>query len=210
MAKAPITLRSDTWYLRRRVPKRYAQVEPRPNILLSLHTDSKAQAEAKWRLVWDNLVEGWEAKLAGDTTDAQKRHTAATELAAVRGFRYLPIREVTELPTNKLLERVEAATDRPEAVALLGTVTRPKITVRAALEEYWPLTRDKTLRKSPNQLRVWKSPRKKAVSNFVALCGDKPIDEITRDDLLDFRQWWLEKIEEEELAPNSGFVAQIR
>ena len=46
MAKAPITLRSDTWYLRRRVPKRYAQVEPRPNILLSLHTDGKAQAEA--------------------------------------------------------------------------------------------------------------------------------------------------------------------
>lgn len=204
MKSPPIQLRAETWYLRRRVPKRFESVEPRKEVLLSLHTDSRELALGKWKPVWDNLIEAWEAKLAGDTADAEKRHAAAVELAAVRGFRYLPVREVTDLPAAQLLNRVEAAKDRREAAALLGTIPAPKITVSKALEQFWPLAKDLTLGKSPDQLRRWKNPRKKAVKNFIAVCGDKALDEIDRDDMLDFRQWWMERLEEEELAPNSG------
>ncbi|WP_120635255.1 tyrosine-type recombinase/integrase [Ruegeria sp. EL01] len=204
MSKTPITLRSETWYLRRRVPKRYYPVEKRRTILLSLHTDSRAQAETKWRLVWDKLLEGWEARLSGNSGDATRSHLAAAQVAAVRGFRYLPVGDVTELPMDKLLERIESASDMAEAAALLGTAGLPKLTVSEALNEYWTLSRDKTLGMTENQLRVWKNPRKKAVNNFIQVCGDKALDEVTRDDMLDFRSWWLDRIETEGLTPNSG------
>lgn len=194
MEKAPIIQRNRIWHIRRRVPKRYASIESREYVHLSLHTDSRSIAEGKWQGVWDNQVEAWEAKLAGDTADAEKRHAAAVELARVRGFRYLPTREVLELDTKDVLARVEASSDAREAAALLGTVDRPKITINKALEMYWDLAKDKTLRKSPDQIRRWKNPRLKAVRNFVHVCGDKPIDEITRDDILEFREWWYEKL----------------
>ena len=48
------------------------------------------------------------------------------------------------------------------------------------------------------------SPRNKANKNFVAIVGDKEIANITRDDMLDFRQHWLDRIEAGEVTANSA------
>lgn len=47
-------------------------------------------------------------------------------------------------------------------------------------------------------------PPLKAVRNFIEVIGDKAMAEITADDMLDFRQWWLERLEAEGLTPNSA------
>ena len=67
-----IERRSKTYRLKRRVPKRFARVEPRAFIKQSLHTDSEVVAERKAGEVWSRLVEGWEALLSGDTANAQR------------------------------------------------------------------------------------------------------------------------------------------
>ena len=46
--------------------------------------------------------------------------------------------------------------------------------------------------------------RVKAIRNLIAIVGDKPIDELTGDDMLEFRDWWWERIETDGLTPNSG------
>jgi predicted secreted protein len=73
--------------LYKRVPKRYEAVESRKFIWLSLHTDSMTDAERKGGPAWEQLLAGWEAKLAGDTSDADQRFAAAKDLAEARGFR---------------------------------------------------------------------------------------------------------------------------
>ncbi|WP_045693739.1 tyrosine-type recombinase/integrase [Hyphomonas sp. BRH_c22] len=202
--------RSNCYQLRRRVPRRYRSVEPRGTIWVSLHTDSETVARSKADRVWSQLIEAWEARLAGDTAAAEKRYEAAQELARIRGFRYLDIDLVSRLPVEALLQRVEAirdvrgVPDTFEASALLGTVQKPRITVEAALDIYWTLAREKVVGKSEHQVRRWKNPRIKAVRNFVEVVGNKPIDAITRDDMLDFRQFWLERIEAAEVTPNSA------
>ena len=205
-----IVKRGSTFHLRRRVPKRYARVEPRKTVWISLHTDSEAVAKTKAARAWAQMEEGWEARLAGDTSDAEARFDAAQELARVKGFRYLDVGRVARLPVEALVERVEAidapagVPNRIEAAALLGAVPEPQMTVSKALNLYWTLAREKTLGKSDDQLRRWRNPRKKAVRNFIAVAGDKAVSDITRDDMLDFRQWWLERIEFEGMTPNSG------
>jgi integrase len=196
--------------LYKRVPKRYESVETRKLIWLSLHTDSQSEAEQKAGTAWAHLIDGWEAKLAGDTTEAEQRFAAARNLAAARGFRYLRADHVAKLTTEDLLDRINSVSgpdDNPdlmEAEALLGGASLPEITVSRALELYWDLAREKTLGKSEDQLRRWQNPRKKAVQNFIDVNGDKAISQITGDDMLDFRAWWLDRLENERLTPNSA------
>lgn len=40
--------------------------------------------------------------------------------------------------------------------------------------------------------------------------GDKPMEAISGDDMLDFRQWWLERLEVEGPTPNSANKDLIR
>ena len=156
------------------------------------------------------MIEAWEARLAGNSEDAEARYEAARDLARARGFRYLDAGAVAKLPVEDVVERVEAIPapanqpDAIEAAALLGTVPEPRITVTKALELYWTLAKEKTFGKSEDQLRRWEAPRKKAVKNFVAVVGNKEIANITRDDMLDFRQHWLDRIEAGEVTANSA------
>jgi integrase len=204
-----ITRRGSTFYLVRRVPRRYQRVETRTTIWISLHTDSESEAQRKAPAAWSLMEAAWEARLAGDSDDAERRYEAARDLAAMRGFHYLPAQKVAALPREERLQRMEAVLrdgepDRVEASALLGGVEQPAITVSRALELFWTLARDRTLGKSEDQLRRWKNPRIKAVRNFLHVVGDKAISEITPDDVLEFRQWWIDRIEAEGLTANSA------
>jgi hypothetical protein len=148
-----IKKRGKCFCLYRRVPKRYEAVEPRKFVWISLHTDSHSAAMQKEVPVWAEMIAMWEAKLAGDTSDAEKRYAAARELAKVKGFRYLPASDVANLPVEELLARVDAISgpiskpDLNEAAALLGGAKEPQITVSRALEMYWGLSRAQTLGK---------------------------------------------------------------
>jgi len=203
-----IVRRASTFHLRKRVPLRYRRVEPRETVWISLHTDSETVAKAP--VAWQQMVEGWEARMAGDTSDAERRFEAARDLAAVRGYRYMNATQVAALPREDLLARIEAVPeragrpDKAEAAALLGGAQEPKITVKRALDLYWTLAADKVRGKSPDQERRWKNPLKKATANFLVVVGDKPLADISGDDMLDFRQWWLEKIEADGLTAKSA------
>lgn len=190
------------------MPTAYHGVELRRLIFRSLKTDSETLARQKAEIVWQHQIDAWEALLAGNTTDAEKRFEAAQRLAEARGFRYLDAACVAELPIEDLLERIDAVSEGEaevsEAEALLGGAPVPAITVSRALDLYWGLAKDRTLGKSDDQIRRWKNPRLKSVKNFIDVVGDKPIAEISGDDMLDFRDWWVSKIEAEGLSANSA------
>ena len=80
--------------------------------------------------------------------------------------------------------------------------------------DYFDFEKPNLLNKSEDQIRKWKNPRKKAIDNFVTVCGDKDVSEITRDDVLEFREWWYECIKHEGLSANSpnkdfSFLGQV-
>jgi integrase len=177
---------------------------------VSLKTDSRQQAARKVPAVWDSLVAGWEAQLAGRSEDGAARLETARAIASSHGLTYKPLRDIEDLPLEDLLARVEVLQRRDGTVnavaapAVLGTVEMPSMTVSEALAEYWKLTPDRVRGKSADQKRRWENPRRKAVRNFIDVVGDRPIAELKRADFLDFRSWWLERIAEENLTPNSA------
>lgn len=60
--------RGNTFHLRKRVPRRYQSVEECKSIWASLHADSETVTKIQGPDC-EHLVEAWEARLAGDTTD---------------------------------------------------------------------------------------------------------------------------------------------
>ena len=205
-----LMMRGKTWHLRRRVPAKFAGIEPRREVWVSLQTDSRQLAAQKAPGVWKSLVAGWEAQLAGRSDDGAERFEAARAIAGSHGVSYMPIRDIEQLPLEALLARIEVLQRRDgsanlaAAPAVLGAVEVPSITLSQALEEYWKLTPDRTRGKSEDQKRRWVNPRKKAVRNFIDVVGDLPLAQMKRADFLDFRSWWLERIAEEDLTPNSA------
>ncbi|WP_232831227.1 tyrosine-type recombinase/integrase [Pseudogemmobacter bohemicus] len=93
---------------------------------------------------------------------------------------------------------------RVDASAMLGLAKTPQISIAKALEIYWGLAEERVHGKDPNQMRIWRNQRKRAVANFLEVIGDLAIDQIDRDNMLDFRQWWWERIRDEGLTANSA------
>lgn len=223
MAKVNFTRRGSILYIRKRVPLRFKSIEPREFVMISLHTDSEIIAQGKAAAAWNEMLLAWEAKLEGKSDDAAKRFAAAKNLADRRGFAFAPAAEVAKLPLDELVARIEAALkpggasiDRIEAAAVLGGAKPPKLMISQVLDEYWTLAKEKTLRKSKDQVRRWENPRKKAFANFLSVVGDKAIEELTTKDMNLFRGWWIDRMEEGEVGANSAnkdmthFVATLR
>lgn len=199
-----IILRSKTWYLKRRVPKRFAAVDARSVIWESLKTDSLAVAKQKAEQVWRAYIEGWEARLAGRDGDAEARFRAAGNLADMRSFQFLMIDEVAKRPVEEIVARVEAianvsdAPDTFEASALLGSVEEPTLLLSQLVSHVEKLAKYENRFKSEQQMRLWRSPRKRAVANLITAIGsDRPVVSITSADARTFRKHWQKRILDE-------------
>ncbi|WP_051294274.1 DUF6538 domain-containing protein [Gemmobacter nectariphilus] len=203
-------LRNRVYWLKRRVPKQFGDVEKRESIWISLHTDSLTLAEKKAAAAWQAQIDAWQARQDGMSDDAERRFTAAKRIAQRHGLAYLPQDQVLALPTDDLLARIEAIPevagqpDQVETAALLGKVPEPKISVSRALELYFEIARDKRLGKSDAQMRKWEAPIRQANRDFVEVVGDKVLEDLTRDDVRAFRDWWIEKIEADDLSPSTA------
>lgn len=198
------------WYhYIRRVPAHLRRLDNRQSIRVALKTKDLSEA-ARRAIVHNEAVERfWRSLAASPQSDkAAADYREAVARARAFGFSLKSIEEIAEGPIDDLVERLRAVrrvNDRnATAPALLGLVGKPQTLLSAALDQYLILTTDRLKGKSAIYQRKWLNPRKKAIENFIAAVGDKPIIEVTRRDILDFRKWWLEKIAAEDLNPLSA------
>lgn len=210
MSRSDPILRGSTYQLYRRVPRRYASVEDKPFVRISLHTDSRDIARRKALLIWESLIEGWEAKLDGHDKEGEARLAAAANLAAKKGFRFLQADEVAQLPVREILNRLAVIPDEPKKAdlpiieAALGTPPRSSIKVSEAINHFYKVAGDKVLGKSEDQLRKHQNPRKMATANFIKAVGDVEVAKITAEDMWEFRQWLTTRVRKGEIKAASA------
>ena len=212
-------IRRGKWYhFKKRVPAAYADYFPRPVIQIPLKTDSPIIAQARAQNFLQVLDEYW-AEMADKGPDPDEaRFKKAVRIARLSGFSYRPIREiVSETSLHEFVERIDAAAyanDPAVAGAVLGTLKEPDITVSRALDIFLSHEKVNLIGRSEHQIRKWENPRKKAAANFIAVSGDKEIEAITRENILQFRDWWVGRIRHEGKAAGSankdfGYLRQM-
>ncbi len=190
----------------RRVPKDIQHIDIRDLIQISLKTDSLSIAHQRAAILDKHIMEYWQ-ELTASPHQAQEKFAQAVKIARLQGFGYSTAQQVAAAPIKDVASRVLAAKqshDLLHSQALLGGTDKPSLSLSQTLDTFWGLSKDRLLGKSPDQIRKWRNPRIKAFNNLIKVLGDKPFDELNRDDVLDFKDWWLTRINEEALTPNSA------
>ena len=96
------------------------------------------------------------------------------------------------------------AISNPETVSsVLGGTEQPKILLSECTDKFWSLCTDRLTNKSEDQIRKWKNPRFAVMNTFVSVIGDKALKDVTRTDILQYRQWWMERIEKGEVIAST-------
>jgi integrase len=203
-----IIKRNNTYYYDRRVPKPLSHFDSREKVRLSLHTDSLKEAEERSIGVNNDVEAYWKMLIERGEKHTEKSFHPILETSKLLGFSYKPSHELAKGNTTELINRllmVQETQDNPDLVkAKLGGAEITSLPLSETLETYWSITNNLTMGKSENQIRKWRNPRIKAMNNLIALIGDKSLQELTRDDIVALRDWWIERIQNEEVKSGSA------
>lgn len=194
--------RGDFWTYYRRVPRDLKDLDARfPVIRTALGTYDLAEARHKRDLLQAADDALWAAfRAEGTSTQSTAIHHAAVARARSFGFQYKSAQELSATATwpelSERLEVISAHRDEPNvATALLGVVEAPRARFGDALDMFIKdFNREKLSKMSKSQFKKWKDIPNRAIADFIEVVGDKPLDEITREDARVFHQYWQDKI----------------
>lgn len=210
-----LTRRGSTWHFVRRVPAEFAALDQRVIVRHSTRikvADDRLgrrasrvadQLNSQLESFWKELVDG---RSNADIT----RYDQARRQARSLGYDYVPNSDLISLPYEKRLERLETlvtkglTSDSVAREALLGTAPRPSFNLSRLFEEYESATKDEVKDMSPDQLRIWRNGRIRAVAQFVQVVGDKPVADLTHSDAIDYSEWWRTRVVEDEVAAKTA------
>lgn len=211
MKRSYIFKREGLWYYRRKVPKHIISLEKRKEVWqstgISVADDPKGVRAIKAAVIINAKVESyWQGIVDGRSEEAEKRYKATRTHARFLGYSYLEEKELAENATTaEILKRIDSLVrnksfdDYLDNAALLGFESPPVLKLSDLFREFEKAEIESLSDLSPDQLRKWASPKKRAIFNLVEVIGDKPLHEITRHDALDFREWWQNKLRVEGL-----------
>jgi len=210
-----LTARNGVWHYYRRVPIEYAHLDERHHIKLSTkikvandRTGTKAGRVAArmnetHEAYWRSLVEN-------KAMAAKEAYTDAVRLARSLGLDYMPPSAWAEKPITEVLGRIETllVDGRIENPALrksaLGGIAKPKIMLSDLYNEYEATQKTALSKMSADQVRKWKSAKKRAVEILIEQRGNKALQELTREDALSFADWWEERVVSEGIGAGTA------
>ena len=210
-----LTARNGVWHYYRRVPIEYAHLDERHHIKLSTkikvandRTGTKAGRVAArmnetHEAYWRSLVEN-------KAMAAKEAYTDAVRLARSLGLDYVPPSAWAEKPITEVLGRIETllVDGRIENPALrkaaLGGIEKPKIMLSDLFIEYEATQKTALSKMSADQVRKWKSAKKRAVEILIEQRGNKALQELTREDALSFADWWEERVVSEGIGAGTA------
>ncbi len=177
-------------------------------VQVSLKTTSESIAIQRASVLDAEIEKIWGGISASTPFDKITAFENAVNIARSYNFTYKPVIEVADEDIYKIINRIKTIDnsreiDEKAISALLGGIDKPALLLKDLWSDYYSFMKPDLNRKTSEQLRKWKNPRIKAFKNFIDICGDIPVHEISRDHILTFRMWWADRIREETMSPNS-------
>ncbi|WP_282091304.1 DUF6538 domain-containing protein [Epibacterium ulvae] len=196
---ARIKLVGKYYQFRMRVPKRFAEVESKKEITASLKTDSELQAKISAAKLEEKLLAMWQARLAGENPDYQ----AILKYCQTLGYTY---KSVDQQSDDEFVKRVSSVSvNDPEGFrALMGTVKGEDMRVSKMAEVYEEINAYQHTKKNSEQMRMWRNSFKRAGREFIEVCGDLWMREITQAEVIRFRDHFRDRALAGEILANSG------
>lgn len=202
--------RDGVWYLIRRVPKEFSELDQRGTVRMTtgiaVADDPRAvRAKDVVKQLDNELLAYWHGLRDGQAAESKRRFEAAQKRARQLGIQYRTASEISREDIHDILARVRHLVDHDkvdseaETAAVLGGEEKPALRISDMLKEFEVHQQGNLLAMSEDQVRKWRNPKSRAVENLTTAVGDKLLSELTRSDALTFRRWWRDKLEDEDL-----------
>jgi len=202
-----LTLRNGWYIYNRRIPNCFKSFDNRQRVRIALNTKCEKVAIKKLLVINDEVENYWKSLVKYRETHSHDKYKKRISTARQLGFTYVPSSRLTEIPWEDFLSRFLSLKDHiktPELVeAIAGGEDEQELPLSQALERFWSYSKPVLMKKNSEQQRIWKNPRKKSVKNFIDQVGDKNIFDITNLDMIALRDWWLTRVEEEDIKPDT-------
>lgn len=202
-----LTKRNSRYYFIRRIPKALKQYDPRRFIKIALKTDCKQLAYKAAIARNDEIEAYWHNLIKTASMHRDDRYKAAVNTAQLLGFTYFIASDLAKMPFSEIGIRCEKSANNieaPKAIeAVFGGVEQPQILLSQFWAKFWEYSKNKRLDKSEYQIRKWQNPRERALKNFIRCVGDKPGISLTREDMLKYRDWQIERLDSEKAVSNT-------
>ena len=195
------------WYLARRVPKEFQRLEARRVVMLStnirISDDQRGiRAQQAVEFIDAELLLSSRDAATGNVDESRKRLKKAQDTARSFGCDYIESPSLKSqlaefLRRMMMLTQLEQNELPAAAPALLGTVPTVKTgrTVGNLLAGYETIAAASLMKKSPGQLRRWRTARQGALDVFIKIVGkDKLIADLTHDDAYNLRDHWNKRV----------------
>lgn len=205
-----IVSRGEHKYFNMRVPLKIRErgLMDKQHIQFSLGTKCPDTAGKLASLARDYIESYWADLLENGPDESEAKLQRAIERVKMHGMRYRPVNMLAEQPIERIVRRVEKAAENPDnpehVAAFLGGAPVTDLVLSEALEKFWHYATPKVQNKTAEQEQIWKNPRRRAFANLIGVIGDKAVADLKREDLLRFRDWWMERIKAEELSNNTA------
>lgn len=194
----------------RRVPIEVSNHDKRTFVKISLKTKNHKEALEKAQGVHDATERLWAAMSSGnDNRPEWERYEAAVRTSQSLGFAYKPAAEIASGSFEDLFGRtkhaVEVLETQPSAAkAIVGLVDFPNPRISNVWQMYEKFNQAGLAGLSEGQLSKHKVSRERAIKYASDLLDDIRLSEVTRADVLRYRQWWTDKIASEKLKAYSA------
>lgn len=210
-----LTRRNGTWHFVRRVPIEFAALDHRgvikhsTRIKIAIDRSGRRAVRVAEKLN-EQLELFWKGLSDGKPQEQLTSYELARRRARALGFEYVENDQLLQQAPEARLARLETlvakglTNDEGARAALLGAKKRPAFMLSKLFTEYEAITRNEVRDLSPDQLRIWRNGRIRAVERFVDIIGDKPINEVTPDDAIDYCEWWRDRVIEEEVEAKTA------
>lgn len=200
--------RNDTYYFRMRCPKEYRAVWGREFVTRTLKTDSLSEATEMIPQVKRQVLAELEAmRLGQQPTVSRDEFRSVVELVKAKKVRIRSAKSLAEQTTSleDILihtENVMAANVAAPAFSRVafGAQELPNTLLSELVESMETLLPHEVDMKNDRQRTMWSNKFRRAVAGFVEEVGDKPVAKITKQDALDYRRYWQDRVEGQDRA----------
>ncbi len=136
----------------------------------------------------------WRSLIDGASPQSKQRYEAARHKARLMRLPYVPAEQMadTHFPLDELLsrlsliERKQLIDSEPEVTAVLGGEAPPQLMLVELFSEFKAISELSLKGLSPDQLKKWSNPKKRALDNLISVVGDKQLADLSREDAILF------------------------
>jgi|TARA_B110000908_G_C10202313_1_gene425945 integrase len=201
-----IYLRGTIYWFEKRVPAALKKALKQTLYRVSLDTSSKSLATARGLKADIEIKAEWSAIKEALAGGPKGEYEKANQRAVTLGLTYTDVSNLKGNP-KAIAERALAIgpdASKEDVIAAFGLAPKPSLMLSQMCEVNEELVQFDIRQKSPDQMRKWRVQRTRAANNLIAVVGDMPLDQFTREHALTFREWWRKRIEVEGLQANTA------